>query len=269
MVSKVQVPWLLGTHEIEYLWIIPKEAPAERVLVFLHEGLGSISLWRDFPQRLCEALGVRGLVFSRWGYGASTPRRPEERWGPDFMHLQALEFLPVFFRVLGLDLGKTRLWLYGHSDGGSIALIYASHYPESLEGLIVAAPHVFVEEITIRSIQAAREAYTAGNLKAKLARHHKDPDSAFFGWCDAWLDPRFRSWDIRSLIPKIQAPILAIQGYDDEYGTMLQVEEIARLARSAKVVKLENCGHSPHRDQPEAVIQAIREFFAQTANSDT
>jgi pimeloyl-ACP methyl ester carboxylesterase len=260
MADKLRVSWALGQHEIEYRWVL-EEAPPDRVLVFLHEGLGSVSLWRDFPERLCRALGIRGLVFSRWGYGASSPRRPEERWGPDFMHRQALDFLPAFFQALGIRPGRERLWFYGHSDGGSIALIYAAHHPEGLEGIVLAAPHVLVEEVTLESIRKARKAYLESDLKPRLARHHQDPDSAFFGWCEAWLDPAFRVWDIRPLLPRIRAPILAIQGYEDEYGTMLQIEEIARLAPRVELVKLQGCGHAPHRDQPEAVIAAVRRFF--------
>lgn len=268
MLRKVRVSWALGEHEIEYRWA-HEEAPSERVLVFLHEGLGSVSLWRDFPDRLCQILGIKGLVFSRWGYGRSTPRRPKERWGPDFMHRQALDFLPAFFRALGLEPGRERLWFYGHSDGGSIALIYAAHHPHGLEGLVLAAPHVLVEEVTLNSIRKARQAYLEGDLKAKLARHHQDPDSAFYGWCDAWLDPAFRTWDIRDLLPKVQAPILAIQGHQDEYGTMLQIEEIARLAPRARLLKLSDCGHAPHRDQPEAVIGAVRDFFFSEVRPNT
>lgn len=266
MLRKVKVSWALGEHEIEYRWV-HEETSSERVLVFLHEGLGSVSLWRDFPDKLCQALGIKGLVFSRWGYGGSTPRRPEERWGLDFMHRQALDFLPAFFQALGLEPGRERLWIYGHSDGGSIALIYAAHYPEGLEGLILAAPHVLVEGVTLNSIRKARQAYLEGDLKTKLARHHQDPDSAFYGWCDAWLDPAFRTWDIRNLLPKVQAPILAIQGHQDVYGTMLQIEEIARLAPRVHLLKLSDCGHAPHRDQLETVIEACREFFKNNAKS--
>jgi len=260
MADTVRVSWALGEHDIEYRWIL-EEASSDRVLVFLHEGLGSVSLWRDFPDRLCRTLRIRGLVFSRWGYGTSSPRGPGERWGPDFMHRQALDFLPVFFQALGLEPGRERLWFYGHSDGGSIALIYAAHYPRGLEGLVLAAPHVLVEEITLESIRRARRAYLEGGLRSRLSRHHQDPDSAFFGWCDAWLDPAFQAWDIRSLLPRVQMPILAIQGYEDEYGTMLQIEEIARLAPRVELLKLHRCGHSPHRDRPEAVIDAVRRFF--------
>lgn len=260
MAEKVLVAWALGKHEIEYRWV-NLEAAADRVMVFLHEGLGSASLWRDFPERLCHRLGLRGLVFSRWGYGASTPRLPHERWGPDFMHRQALEFLPSFLAALRIDPRGQQVWFYGHSDGGSIALIHAAHHPDALEGLVVAAPHVLVEEITLESIRRARRAYLETDLKAKLARYHSDPDSAFFGWCDAWLEPAFRFWDIRDLLPRIRVPVLAIQGYDDEYGTMLQIEEIARLAPRVELLKLPRCGHSPHRDQPEAVIEAVKRFF--------
>ncbi|BCZ93352.1 hypothetical protein TthAA37_25410 (plasmid) [Thermus thermophilus] len=126
-----------------------------------------------------------------------------------------------------------------------------------------------MEEVTLNSIRKARQAYLEGDLKAKLARHHQDPDSAFYGWCDAWLDPAFRTWDIRDLLPKVQAPILAIQGHQDEYGTMLQIEEIARLAPRARLLKLSDCGHAPHRDQPEAVIGAVRDFFFSEVRPNT
>lgn len=260
MADKVKVGWLLGVHEIEYVWVA-EEFPKDKIMVFLHEGLGSVTLWRDFPRRLCQALGVRGLVFSRWGYGASTPRRYDGPWGPDFMHLQALEFLPAFFRALGLEGQTHNLWLYGHSDGGSIALIYASQPSINVEGLVVVAPHILVEPITIESIRRARRAYVLGDLRAKLARYHEDPDSTFFGWCDTWLDPAFRSWDIRPLIAKIRAPILAIQCYEDEYGTMFQVNEIGRLARNVEILRLQGCGHSPHRDQPDNVVWAVKRFY--------
>ncbi|GAA6735081.1 alpha/beta hydrolase [Thermus oshimai] len=253
----LEVTWSEYRHTIEYAWVNP-EAPGP-LWVFLHEGLGSVALWRGFPEELCRALGVRGLVFSRWGYGRSSPRPPEERWGPDFMHRQAQEFLPAFFQAL--DLGGEPLWFYGHSDGGSIALIYAATFPEAVGGLVAVAPHVFVEEVTLESIRRARTNYLSGDLRARLARYHQDPDSAFFGWNEAWLDPRFRAWDIRDLLPQIRAPILAIQCYGDEYGTMAQIEEIARLAPRVELCRLEGCGHSPHRDRPEAVIEVVKGFF--------
>ncbi|MGH6608827.1 MAG: alpha/beta fold hydrolase, partial [Burkholderiaceae bacterium] len=154
-------------------------------------------------------------------------------------------------------------WLIGHSDGGSIALIYAAGFPERVAGLIVLAPHVFVEDLSITSIERARETYLTTDWKVKLARYHSDTDSAFWGWNDVWLDPAFRSWSIESLLSKISTPVLAIQGEDDEYGTMAQVDSIANHVSTAHLLKLPDCGHSPHRDQPQKVIDAIVNFVRQ------
>jgi pimeloyl-ACP methyl ester carboxylesterase len=249
-----QLQWDGRNVRIEYQWVGPGEGP---VLVFLHEGLGSVSMWRDFPARLADATGARGLVYSRPGYGRSTMRGPEERWAPDFMHRQAREVLPVFLDTLGVR-GPVRL--YGHSDGGSIALLYAAMFPGRAESVIAAAPHVFVEDISIASIKAARRAYEATDLRAKLARHHDDPDSAFRGWNDIWLDPAFREWNIERDIEAIGCPVLALQGVDDEYGTLEQIRRIAKRVPHARLLEIERCGHSPHRDQPDAVIGAAVEF---------
>ena len=240
---------------IEYEWV---GADAGPVIVFLHEGLGSLSMWRDFPARLANALGMRGLVYSRPGYGKSTPRRPDERWDVDFLHRQAREVLPAVLEEAGV--GGERPWLYGHSDGGSIALLYASFFPARAAGLVVAAPHVFVEDLSIASIERARGAYLAGDLRARLARHHDDPDSAFWGWNDVWLHASFRAWTIERELDAIRAPLLAIQGLDDEYGTLEQIHRIARRLPATELVELERCGHSPHRDQPDAVIAAAVRF---------
>lgn len=233
------------------------EASNAPLIVFLHEGLGSVSMWRDFPARLCAALGARGLVYSRPGYGRSSPRAASEKWGVDFMHHQARELLPSLLRALGIDASVHRPWLFGHSDGGSIALIHAASFPSQVAGIMVAAPHIFVEEISVVSIARARAAYLATDLRGKLARHHDDVDSAFWGWNDIWLDPAFRSWNIEDCIAKITCPLLAIQGVDDEYGTMAQIDGIASRAPQTRLVKLAQCGHSPHRDQPERVIAAV------------
>jgi pimeloyl-ACP methyl ester carboxylesterase len=226
-------------------------------MVFLHEGLGSLSMWRDFPARLASALGMRGLVYSRPGYGKSTPRGADERWDVDFMHRQAHEVLPAVLDATGAG---ERPWLYGHSDGGSIALLYAAQFPERVAGLIVAAPHVFVEDLSIASIERAREAYRTTDLRDKLGRHHDDPDSAFWGWNDIWLHPPFRAWTIERELESIRCPVLAVQGVDDEYGTMEQIRRIAKRVPGAELLEIERCGHSPHRDQPEAVIQAAVRF---------
>jgi pimeloyl-ACP methyl ester carboxylesterase len=240
---------------IEYTWVGSTSADAP-VLVFLHEGLGSVAMWRDFPARLCDAMGARGLVYSRPGYGQSTPRPADEKWSPDFMHRQAREVLPALLR----ELDVTRPWLFGHSDGGSIALLYAAAFPDALQGAIVLAPHILVEDVSVSSIEKARDAYLQTDLKQRLARYHDDPDSAFWGWNDIWLAPAFRQWSIEEEIRAIRCPLLAIQGLDDEYGTLEQVRGIARRVPQTQLQELPDCGHSPHKDQPDAVIAAVRRF---------
>lgn len=241
----------------EYAWVGNTDADAP-VLVFLHEGLGSLSLWRDYPTQLCAATGLRGLVFSRYGYGQSTPRPASEEWQPDFMHLQAHDAVPAFLQILGLWDSARPLWLFGHSDGGSIALLMASRFPQHIAGVVAVAPHLFVEEVSLASIAAICGSYTGGELSQRLARHHADPDSAFWGWGNAWLRPEFRTWNIEAEVAHIQCPVLAVQGVDDEYGTLAQIDHIAqRLPGTTQttLVKLPACGHSPHRDQPAVLTQ--------------
>jgi pimeloyl-ACP methyl ester carboxylesterase len=245
--------------DIEYAWI--EAGSAAPVIVFLHEGLGSLSMWKDFPQTLCKALRMRGLVYSRPGYGKSTPRARGERWPVDFMHRQATQLLPALLASLDVP---PRPWLFGHSDGGSIALLYAAAFPEAPAGVIALAPHLFVEDVSVRSIDAARIAYESTDLRARLARYHDDVDSAFYGWNDIWLDPAFRAWNIENEMGRIRCPVLAIQGEDDEYGTMAQVDRLADRVPHAQVVKLADCGHSPHRDQPARVIEAVAGFVRST-----
>ncbi len=230
--------------------------------MFLHEGLGSLAMWRDYPQRLCDAGGFRGLVFSRYGYGRSTPRPPAERWPVHFMHRQAEAVLPALFEALDVGADGHAPWLFGHSDGGSIALIYASHYPEAVAGVIAVAPHIMVEDLSIASIAAARETYLGNDLRTRLARYHADPDSAFWGWNDIWLDPSFRSWSIEAMLDDLRCPVLAVQGEDDEYGTLAQVEGIRQHVAQAEVAVLAKCGHSPHRDQPEALTRIVVDFVS-------
>jgi pimeloyl-ACP methyl ester carboxylesterase len=245
------------TDRIEFNWI-DRDATDRPLLVFLHEGLGSVAAWRDFPREVCAAAGCRGLVFSRVGYGASTPRAPHEKWPTDYLQRQAQRFLPALFTALGVDTRADPPWFYGHSDGGSIALIYAATFPDRIAGAVVAAPHIFVEEVTTAGIAAARELYRSSTeLRARLARYHADPDSAFYGWNDAWHDPAFRAWNIEALLPAIRCPLTAIQGEGDEYATMAQIDGIARHVPHARLLKLPDCGHTPHRDQPAAVLGAI------------
>jgi pimeloyl-ACP methyl ester carboxylesterase len=247
-----------GRHvEIEHAWVGPADA-AGPVLVFLHEGLGSLSMWKDFPARLCEAARCRGLVYSRPGYGRSTPRPHGERWRLDFMHRQAERLLPALLDALGV---RPPYALFGHSDGGSIALIHAALFPGRVSAAVVLAPHILVEAFGLASIRQAREAYLHGDLRPRLARYHDDVDSAFWGWNDIWLDPAFEAWSIEALLPRVRCPVLAIQGVDDPYGTMAQIDGIAARVPGTRLLKLERCGHSPHRDQAEAVIAAAADFL--------
>ena len=249
------------TVRIEYRRVGTSNTSAP-LLVFLHEGLGSASMWKDFPARLCDAGGYRGLVYSRTGYGRSTPRPHGERWTPEYMHQQAREVLPQFLAAAGIDVTTDPPWLFGHSDGASIALIHAATTPAAVVGLILLAPHIFVEDLSVHSIEQAKYAYASTDLRSRLARHHEDVDSAFWGWNDIWLDPAFRRWNIESLLPSIRVPVLAVQGHNDEYGTMAQVETLAARVPQAEVLKLDDCGHSPQRDQPAAVRQATIAFIA-------
>lgn len=264
-VQCVELPLAGRLTRIEYAWVGNPD-PAAPLMVFLHEGLGSLSMWRDFPARLCQALGWRGLVYSRPGYGQSTPRPVTEAWTPRFMHDQALTVLPALLTALGVDTARTPPWLFGHSDGGSIALIHAAHCPGKVAGLVVLAPHILVEDISVASIELARQAYLNTdpqlNLKARLAKHHANPDSAFWGWNDVWLSSAFRSWDIRAELATITCPVLAVQGLDDEYGTLAQIRGIQAQAPHTQLLELPACGHSPHKDQPQAVMDAVRSFVA-------
>lgn len=259
--SFIDIDWCGLDIRIEYRWLQPEKTEAP-VLIFLHEGLGSVAMWKNYPQQLCEALGVQGLVYSRPGYGQSTPRQTDEQWQPDFMHRQAHEVLPALLEALHIHQAP---WLFGHSDGGSIALLYAARYP--VAGLIILAPHIMVEELSINSIAQARYTYENTPFKARLAPYHADVDSAFGGWSQIWLNPNFRNWSIEEDIRTITCPVLAIQGVDDDYGTLEQIQGIARRLPQTKLLVLPACGHSPHRDQPETLTQACFNFF--TTNQPT
>ena len=252
-VDFVDIDWAGRPVRIEHAWI-GRERAAAPLIVFLHEGLGSLSAWRDFPQRLCDAAGCRGLVYSRPGYGRSTPRAAEGAWGLDFMHRQAHDVLPALLRALGAD--DAPYWLFGHSDGGSIALLHAARFTGRVAGAIVVAPHIRVEDLSVASIEKAREAYRDSDLRARLARHHDDPDSAFWGWNNIWLHPPFRDWSIEDEIASIVCPLLAVQGVDDEYGTLAQIRGIAKRVPGTHLVELAGCGHAVHRDQPAVLIDA-------------
>jgi pimeloyl-ACP methyl ester carboxylesterase len=247
---------------IEFRWIGAAHADAP-LAVFLHEGLGSIAMWKDWPATLCARLGMRGLVYSRPGYGRSTPRPHAVKWPVDFMTPQARDVLPALLDALGVSATeRARMWLIGHSDGASIALLYAAFFPDALAGAVAIAPHVFVEDISIDSIAATKVAYETTSLRAKLARYHDDVDSAFYGWNDIWLDPAFRNWNIVGDLAAIRAPLLAVQALDDHYGTMAQVEAIGTAVPHARVHALAEGGHSPHRDGQGPLDDAIEAFVS-------
>ena len=252
----VALDWRGRPLSLEVRWV-GSDDPVLPVVVFLHEGLGSVAMWKDFPHQFCKRHGLRGLVYSRYGYGDSTPRPADERWEPDFMHRQAYEVLPALLIALGIE----RPWLFGHSDGGSIALLHAARFAENLRGVIVLAPHIFVEDISVASIRLARDAYLSDGMRERLARYHADVDSAFWGWNDIWLDPAFRDWNIEAELAGIRCPVLAVQGADDEYGTLEQICGIARKAPQTRTLVLQQCGHSPHRDQPEALSREAGDFI--------
>lgn len=254
----VDIAWSGRAVRIEYAWLSAGRRAAP-LMVFLHEGLGSLAMWKDFPQRLCDAAGCRGLVYSRPGYGRSTPRPADAPLQTDFMHRQAHEVLPALLAALDVDTARQPPWLFGHSDGGSIALLHAARFTGHVAGLVVLAPHIVVEPISVESIEKARQAWLHTDLKTRLARYHDDAESAFRGWNDIWLDPAFRSWSITGELAAIRCPVLAIQGLDDEYGTLAQIRGIAETLPQTRLLELPRCGHSPHRDQPEVVIAAVQQ----------
>lgn len=243
----------VGGQRIEYEQI-DVGGQARPSLVLLHEGLGSIAMWRDFPGRLAHATGCDALVYSRHGYGNSDPLTAPRDVG--YMHDEALRTLPALLDQLAI----ARPILVGHSDGGSIALIHAGAGIRPVAAVVTLAAHVLVEDIAVASIAAAKVAYETADLRAKLARYHSDVDGAFWGWNRIWLDSEFRAWNIEAYLPRIACPVLAIQGEDDEYGTMEQMRRIGAQVRDIELVALADCRHSPHRDQPGAVQDAITRF---------
>jgi pimeloyl-ACP methyl ester carboxylesterase len=248
------VPFVaVASHRIEYERLGTTRAGRPQ-LVFLHEGLGSVSMWRDFPGRVAQATGCGAVVASRHGYGRSDPLVAPRT--ARYMHDEALTALPEFLDTLAID----RPILVGHSDGGSIALILAGAGLRPLSAVVTLAAHVLVEDLTVASIAAAKTAYETTGLRAKLARHHADVDSAFLGWNRIWLAPQFRDWNIEEYLPRIQCPVLAIQGVDDEYGSMEQMRRIGAGVDDVELLTLERCRHSPHRDRPEAVLTALTGF---------
>jgi pimeloyl-ACP methyl ester carboxylesterase len=240
----------LGDGSVEVLDL----AGAEPGLLLMHEGLGSVGLWRGFPDALARATGRRVVAYSRFGHGASDP--PVNPRAPSFMHEEAREVVPELIEAL--ELGAPVL--VGHSDGASIALIYAAEH--GCRAVVAIAPHVFVEEICLAEIRLARETYAQRGLRERMARHHRDPDAAFFGWNDVWLHPAFPDWDLRDLLPGIRCPVLLIQGVHDQYGTLAQLDAIEQSV-AGPVTRLElDCRHSPPTELPDETVAAVASFVA-------
>jgi pimeloyl-ACP methyl ester carboxylesterase len=233
---------------------IPGRSPHGSELVFLHEGLGSVSHWKNFPARVAEATGCPVTVYSRYGCGNSDLLT--EPRAVSYMHDEGLYALPDLLAELQIE----NPILVGHSDGGSIALIHAGAH-DRVRGLVLLAPHVFVEDLSVASIAEAKTKFATTDLAEKLSRHHRDAAGTFWGWNNIWLHPDFRRWNIEEYLPRITCPILAIQGVDDRYGTMAQVQAIARQSGGpVEILALAECRHSPQRDQPDAVLAAIAKF---------
>jgi pimeloyl-ACP methyl ester carboxylesterase len=272
LATKIEKIAVLGVH-LEVMRISSLSGHSERApIVFLHEGLGSVAMWRDFPMRLCQATGRAGIVYSRRGYGQSDAVpdvRGQGRLQSDYMHKEAAQVLPELLRLCGIQ----KPILLGHSDGGSIALLHAAQF--ETEACIVMAPHLFVENISIAAITATREAYETGGLRQRLAKFHANVDCAFWQWNDIWLSPEFRSFNINEECKRITCPILAIQGIDDPYGTMAQIDALGGAEHDFKsqitlspainvrrvLLKLEQCEHSPHRDQAQKVISSAAQWL--------
>jgi pimeloyl-ACP methyl ester carboxylesterase len=223
-----------------------------RALVLLHEGLGSVGLWRDFPRALHAATARRVVAFSRFGHGRSDPPRAPRT--PAFFHEEAHDVLPALLA----QLDAPEPLLVGHSDGASIALVHAARHPVS--GLALLAPHVFLEDSMVPPIHVTRRAFEEGGLRARLARHHDDPDAAFHGWCDVWLDPAMRGWSLEPDAAEVAAPTLLIQGAEDEYASLAQLDRIEARVRGPVSRLVVPGGHSPHLEQAEAVVEAIAAF---------
>ena len=249
-----------GGHRLEYVRIVPEGSPdktamARPTLVFLHEGLGSLALWKTFPAAVVAATGCPALVYSRYGYGKSD--KLDAPRAVDYMHREALDVLSEVLDQFGIDDPI----LVGHSDGASIALIHAGAGKRPVRGLVAMAPHVFVEDITVQSIAQAKISFETTDLAAKLGRYHDDVASTFRSWNDIWLHPDFRRWNIEEYLPGVECPVLLIQGVDDQYGTAAQVKAIARqVSGPSQIRMLADSAHSPHVDRRDVTVAAIGEF---------
>lgn len=250
-----------GGHSLRVMKLIQPGPPIEgaATLVFLHEGLGSIAQWRDFPRQLAQATGLGALVYERYGFGASDPLT--EPRDARYLEREAHDVLPELLALCGV---ATPL-LIGHSDGGTIALLYAARFSGHLRGVITEAAHVMIEEVTLAGIRETVRAFETGGLREKLARFHGDrTDTMFHGWCDTWLSPEFREWSMTECLVDIRCPLLAIQGADDEYGTEAQLQAICgRVSGKGESLMIPECGHIPHHQARETVLLAMKSFIGQ------
>lgn len=272
MSELLNIHWSQQALSIEAAWVGVAD-PAAPVMVFVHCGLGSVTMWSDFPHRLCTSLHMRGLVYSRPGYGRSSPLNPAlTELPPNFMHQHAHEVLPLVLEAAGIA-AEQPLWLVGHNEGATMALLHAAQYPERMVGVVAWAPRLMVEGITLRNLRMARLRYEksaaeqgnenlskGGGLHARMARGHDHPEAVFATWNQTWLSPALRHWSVERELSSIACPVLALQGLDDEYATLEQIRGIARRVPTARLSELMNCGHEPHLDQPEAVLAATRKF---------
>ena len=269
----IDLPLPGGPVGLEYAWVgdAPAAAP---LIVFLHEGLGSLAMWKDFPARLCATARCRGLVYSRPGYGQSQPQHARQRWACDFMHTEAYQVLPALLRALGVVApgphpvasptcaqSAAPLILFGHSDGASIALLFAAQFPDWPAAVVAVAPHVFVEQKTLSAIAALQSPQAQQGLVARLARYHADAGAVLEAWSEAWLAPEFAAWSIADTIAPLRCPVLGVQGLDDEYGTMQQIYALRPLAGPTQLLELADCGHVPHRDQEAVLTAGVCEFL--------
>jgi pimeloyl-ACP methyl ester carboxylesterase len=247
---------------LEMAWIASERRNAQ-LMVFLHEGLGAAAAWGDWPRALCAAAGCRGLVFSRRGYGRSQALPPAPHgWPVDFMEREARIVLPALFEALGIDPAAERPLVFGHSDGATIALLYAAAFPQCAAALVVVAPHVFTEDIARERIGRMRASWSDGKLAAHLAHIHDDPAGVFMGWSGAWLGSAFSDWNMFAALDRIACPVLAVQGAQDQFGTLAQLEQVDRHVPRAELMVLDDCRHVPHEEQPQAVLDAVVSFLA-------
>ncbi|MGF1586975.1 MAG: alpha/beta fold hydrolase [Bacteroidales bacterium] len=249
----------IGSHNLAYQWINNESYnPAKPVIVFLHEGLGCMQMWKDFPVRLCSMTGCRGLMYDRYGYGESA--RIEQPRENDFLYHEAAVILPELLAKLNIT---EPAYFFGHSDGGTISLIYAALHPSKAAAIVAEASHIFIEPVTLRGIKQAINAYKNDCLKEKLEKYHGDKtDSMFYSWANVWTSEETAGWSIELILPEITSPVLAIQGEDDNYGTQLQTEIISTTINGpGKVLHIPECGHIPHHEKRDIVLDNTAGFF--------